>query len=402
MGDKMQIYNFEKHRKIIKEELKNRLNNNKEKIKFVTQGYKREGSLQRDYIYGKNKEIYNIEELNKNFIHIQNKTIGVKDLDSNYIYKNISNKNLDFDKFVNCDFNHIKFENCSFCGTAFSNCKLKNVYFSHCNFESELGIAALFNENCIFENCTFHKTNLKNTIFDNDKFVLCKLNLSSLRNVIFNNSLIENIIFSDCDLKSMKTIDTNINYLAFEDEYLSKVDENTFVDILKFDKDKNTYENIFKSYKSISAVFEKNGLFNYSGEYYYLSKCAERRCLTGLDKLKSNLFYYICGYGERPTFALITSLEIVLIFAILYMFCGLCINERIIHYNPNILSYLPRKLMYMDLVDCFYFSLVTFTSVGYGDIFPIGYSVILSCIEMILGVTMVGVWTATLARKITR
>ena len=50
MGDKMQIYNFEKHRKIIKEDLKNRLNNNKEKIKFVTQGYKREGSLQRDYI----------------------------------------------------------------------------------------------------------------------------------------------------------------------------------------------------------------------------------------------------------------------------------------------------------------------------------------------------------------
>ena len=398
----MQIYNFEKHRKIIEDELDNRLNNNKEKIKFITQGYKREGDLQIDYIYGKNKEIYDIDELNKNFTHIQNKTIGVKDLNSNYIYKNISNKNFDFDKFINCDFNHVKFENCSFCGTTFSDSKLNNVYFSYCNFESELGISVLFNENCIFENCTFHKTNLKNTIFDSNKFVMCKLNLSSLRNAIVNNSFIENIIFSDCDLKSMKIIETNINCLDFEDEYLSKVDENTFIDPLKFDKDKNNYESIFKVYKSISAIFEKNRLFNYSGEYYYLSKCAERKCLKGFEKLKSNLFYYICGYGERPTFALITSLEIVLIFAILYMFCGLCINERIIHYNLNILSYLPRKLMYMDFIDCFYFSLVTFTSVGYGDIFPIGYSVILSCIEMILGVTMVGVWTATLARKITR
>ena len=105
---------------------------------------------------------------------------------------------------------------------------------------------------------------------------------------------------------------------------------------------------------------------------------------------------------ERPTFALISSMEIVLIFSIIYMFSGLCINERIIHYNLNILFYLPRKLMYVDFIDCFYFSLVTFTSVGYGDIFPIGYSVLFSCIEMILGVTMVGVWTATLARKITR
>ena len=121
-----------------------------------------------------------------------------------------------------------------------------------------------------------------------------------------------------------------------------------------------------------------------------------------IEKIKSYIFYYICGYGERPTFALITSLEIVFIFAILYMFFGLCINERIIHYDLNILFYLSRKIIYLDMIDCFYFSLATFTSVGYGDIFPIGYSILLSCLEMILGVTMMVVWTGTLARKITR
>lgn len=50
------------------------------------------------------------------------------------------------------------------------------------------------------------------------------------------------------------------------------------------------------------------------------------------------------------------------------------------------------------MIDCFYFSLATFTSVDSGDIFPIGYSILLSCLEMILGVTMMGVWTATLKR----
>ena len=399
----MQIYDFDKNRKIINIELERRLIKSNEKINTMMVGYRSDNKYNISEIYGENKEILNINELKYPFTHIENKTIGIKSLDSKHIYKSISNKNIDYNKFVNCDFNNIKFENCTFFGSRFENCKFNNIHFVYCNFEDEEKTIVSFKENCVFENCNFYKTNMKNIVFEDTHFAGAKFSLSSLRNSIFSQCFIKNIIFCDCDLKSMKTISTDINMLSFEDEFASKVDENTFIDLLKLNKkNKSEYENIFKAYKSISAVFEKNGLFNFSGEYYYLAKCAERKSLKGLEKLKSNIFYYTCGYGERPTFALISSLEIVLIFSIIYMFSGLCINERIIHYSLNILSYLPRKLMYMDLIDCFYFSLVTFTSVGYGDIFPIGYSVLFSCVEMLLGVTMVGVWTATLARKITR
>lgn len=399
----MQIYDFDKNRKIINIELEKRLMKSNEKKKIIKASYRSDNKYKISEIYGENKEILNIDEIKYPFTHIENKTLGTKGLDSKHIYKNISNKKIDYNKFVSCNFNNIKFENCTFFGSVFVNCKFNNVGFYYCNFEDEEKTIASFKENCAIESCNFYKTNMKNIVFEFTKFTEVKFSLSSLRNSIFNQCFIENIIFSDCDLKSMKTIRTDINIMTFEDEFTSKVDEDTFIDLLKLNKkDKSSYENIFKAYKSISAVFEKNRLFNYSGEYYYLAKCAERKSLKGLEKLKSNIFYYTCGYGERPTFALISSLEIVLIFSIIYMFSGLCVNERIIHYNLNILSYLPRKLMYMDLIDCFYFSLVTFTTVGYGDIFPIGYSVLFSCVEMLLGVTMVGVWTATLARKITR
>ena len=63
---------------------------------------------------------------------------------------------------------------------------------------------------------------------------------------------------------------------------------------------------------------------------------------------------------------------------------------------------LEKNRILVDFLEALYFSLVTFTTVGYGDIIPVGVSIILSSIEMILGVTMVGIWTATLARKITR
>ncbi|MCC3869905.1 pentapeptide repeat-containing protein [Terrisporobacter mayombei] len=399
----MQIYDFDKNRKIIKIELEKRFMKSNEIINTKKVRYRSDSKYKTSEIYGENKEILNIDEIKYPFTHIENKTIGTKKLNSKHIYKSISNKNIDYNKFVGCNFNNIKFENCTFWGSEFENCKFYNVDFYYCNFEDEEKTIALFKKNCEFENCNFYKTNMKNLVFEFTKFTEVKFSLSSLRNSIFNQCFIENIIFSDCDLKSMKTIRTDMNILIFEDEFTSKVDENTFIDLLKLNKkDKSSYENIFKAYKSISGVFEKNRLFNYSGEYYYLAKCAERKSLKGFERLKSNFFYYTCGYGERPTFALISSLEIVLIFSIIYMFSGLCVNERIIHYNLNILSYLPRKLMYMDLIDCFYFSLVTFTTVGYGDIFPIGYSVLFSCVEMLLGVTMVGVWTATLARKITR
>lgn len=53
-------------------------------------------------------------------------------------------------------------------------------------------------------------------------------------------------------------------------------------------------------------------------------------------------------------------------------------------------------------MSCLYFSTVTFTTVGYGDITPVNISIFLSGVEMFLGLTMMGIWTATLARKITR
>ena len=399
----MHIYDFDKNRKIIDSELEKRCTKSNEKLNNLKMNYINDNKYNKSEIYSDNKEIIDIDEIKYPFTRVENKTIGTKSLNSKHIYQNISNKKIDYNKFIGCNFNNIKFQNCTFFGSIFENCKFDSVQFLNCNFEGEEKIIALFKENCLFESCNFYKTNMKNTVFENVKFIEVKISLSSFRNSIFNRCFIYSIIFTDCNLKSMKAIRTGINELSFEDEFISKVDETTFIDLLNTNvNDKKQYENSFKIYKSISALFEKNRLFNYAGEYYYLSKCIERKYLKGFEKVKSNIFYYSCGYGERPIFALISSLEIVLIFSIIYMFSGLCINEKIIHYNLNIFFYLSSKLVYKDFIDCFYFSLVTFTTVGYGDIFPIGHSVLFSCVEMLLGVTMVGIWTATLARKITR
>ena len=95
-------------------------------------------------------------------------------------------------------------------------------------------------------------------------------------------------------------------------------------------------------------------------------------------------------------------LDILSVFAIIYLFTGISVGGRFINYNLPLFFILEKKVVLVDFLEALYFSLVTFTTVGYGDIIPIGTSIILSSVEMILGVTMVGIWTATLARKITR
>jgi hypothetical protein len=46
--------------------------------------------------------------------------------------------------------------------------------------------------------------------------------------------------------------------------------------------------------------------------------------------------------------------------------------------------------------DCLYFSVVTFTSLGYGDIVPHGVGKILACLEVMLGLAFLGVFIAKL------
>jgi hypothetical protein len=51
----------------------------------------------------------------------------------------------------------------------------------------------------------------------------------------------------------------------------------------------------------------------------------------------------------------------------------------------------------VDLPNCVYMSVVTFTTLGYGDIVPVGYAKVLACIEVVTGLGFFGVGIAKLS-----
>lgn len=394
----MQVYNIDKIKKEIRMDLRNRELNNKKKY-YHQCDLSEKGKLNTDI---------NIDYDIDNFTEIAIRKIENKDIENinekyNEKPKNITNMSFKYNVFKGCNFNNIKFYNCKFIGNIFYNCKFKNISFENCDFYTSQDDINIFNSKTSFMNSDFKNCNIEKSVFQNISLNNIYFIHSNMKNIIFNDIYMDKVCISDCDCRSLKIINPEINELKFDDSFLTKFDEYTFIDEIKVNKNyKKTYETAFKVYREFATKFEANRLIDNSDEYYYRSKVMENKYLTGNKKMKSYIYWLLCGYGERPTYALITSIEIVLVFAIIYMITGLNMGGYVIDYTMMLEFGIAMPNLIPDFMKSLYFSIVTFTTVGYGDITPVGMSVFLSGLEMLLGVTMVGVWTATLARKITR
>jgi len=78
---------------------------------------------------------------------------------------------------------------------------------------------------------------------------------------------------------------------------------------------------------------------------------------------------------------------IILVFAGLYYFLTLCNNGIV---------YLPQESDNVSFLNALYFSVVTISSLGYGDMQPIGWSKFLAGVEVLFGLAMMGIILAKL------
>jgi tetratricopeptide (TPR) repeat protein len=101
----------------------------------------------------------------------------------------------------------------------------------------------------------------------------------------------------------------------------------------------------------------------------------------------SSLSFLIWGYGERPSRAFSAGLIVVLTAAFVYSFGYLAKDADI--FRPQ-------------FQDAFYFSVVTFTTVGYGDITPVGFMKFVAIVESFCGLFIVPLFVIGLTRKYLR
>ncbi|MBN3040270.1 MAG: hypothetical protein JW867_04010 [Candidatus Omnitrophica bacterium] len=97
--------------------------------------------------------------------------------------------------------------------------------------------------------------------------------------------------------------------------------------------------------------------------------------------------YIIWGHGERPHKTFFSGLLIILLFSFFYMSCHLSDSQKV--FSP-------------DFFDSLYFSVVTFTTVGYGDFVPVGIAKIGSTLESLAGLFIIPLFVISLSRKYLR
>lgn len=135
--------------------------------------------------------------------------------------------------------------------------------------------------------------------------------------------------------------------------------------------------------EDMTEFIEKNRLYTTANEYAQFLYMKNMISLTGLSK-----FVYICFGGMvKPWIIVIWLLGITFICGLLYLIFGSL---------PCLSGEIP---LYKKFFQAMYFSAITITSVGYGDIQPHGFAKIIAALEGLAGLLIGGVFCIALTRK---
>lgn len=268
-----------------------------------------------------------------------------------------------------------------------------------------------------FYNCCFEDTQILNkSSIQGFLFVECEINSfyvtsSTIWDVSFKRCRVLPFI-TDCDLKSailFKPADKQMDYgeqtyrllrIAYQARGMQKEASEYFYQE-QVSHRKNLYfpyvkKEVYTVLTSRPGLWKAENTTSATMKHYknlvkwYLGILASKKKLSLYFSLKSRwgvswLDSVLWGYGEKPNRIFLCSSLVVLAYSLLfYIF-----SEGLIYSNNPI-----------DYIDCLYFSAVTFTTLGYGDILPTSPAAKLLCgSEAIVGAFMIGLVVAGFSNR---
>ena len=171
------------------------------------------------------------------------------------------------------------------------------------------------------------------------------------------------------------------------------------------------------TYRRLKQSYQKFGDNSTAGKFYYQEMECKRKQLKGFEKHFWHIFYKkLCGYGEKPFNVIWASLFLIVLSAFSYLFGGIeFVGSSILKVPPNVIDYNLSLNSFgiqwamsnidsvlQDFLLCLYTSVITFTTLGYGDVRPIGLSRFFASLEAGFGIIMTALFIFVFTRKMLR
>lgn len=152
--------------------------------------------------------------------------------------------------------------------------------------------------------------------------------------------------------------------------------------------------------RNLRKVSERQGLFELAGKFFYAEMQMRRYQMPNYSVARfiSKLVDVFCGYGEKPLRVIGFSLGLIALCAVLYFLLGVQGQQHLIRINFSTDLYSNAA----DFLRSLYMSVVTFTTLGYGDITPVGWSKIVAAFEAFTGSFTLALFVVVFVKKMTR
>jgi len=170
----------------------------------------------------------------------------------------------------------------------------------------------------------------------------------------------------------------------------------------KRERDKATdhYEQSEEIYRNLRKAAESDGLLNLAGHCAHRELTMRRKQFAKFSKerIVSKFVDLFCGYGERPMNVISFSIMLIMFCAVLFFLFGVQSSNGMIQLSFD--KSLSENLS--NFFSTVYFSVVTFTTLGYGDIQPVGISRLVATVEAFVGSFALALYVVVFVKKTTR
>ena len=159
------------------------------------------------------------------------------------------------------------------------------------------------------------------------------------------------------------------------------------------------YEQAEEICRNIRNVASNQGLVDMAGEFFYREMINRRKRQPRFSKerILSKLVDLSCGYGEKPMNVIGFSLSVIFIAAIIFYLFGVQYQDQLIQFQTD-----NGQSHIVNFFNCMYYSVVTFTTLGYGDMVPLGFSRAVAAVEAFIGSFTMALFVVVFVKKMTR